>query len=145
MEHLCHDPPAEESVVGNGTLCHDAAEYRVVVIQDGKFPVFVGGDILAASAPAWRTGSSRPHRHRGVPRYAPRPFGKSGGRIMAGHHRIDGAQIRILADNGARGGKFLVRDGEFRAASGAQDFVSCFFLLIVNLLIVDYFRVPPIF
>lgn len=48
MEHLCHDPPAEESVVGNGTLCHDAAEYRVVVIQDGKFPVFVGGDILAA-------------------------------------------------------------------------------------------------
>ena len=46
---------------------------------------------------------------------------------MAGHHRIDGAQIRILADNGARGGKFLVRDGEFRAASGAQDF--CFLFL----------------
>ena len=123
MEHLCHDPPAEESVVGNGTLCHDAAEYRVVVIQDGKFPVFVGGDILAALEQA-------AHVHTGTAECLdtlPRPFGKSGRRIMAGHHRIDGAQIRILADNGARGGKFLVRDGEFRAASGAQDF--CFLFL----------------
>ena len=28
---------------------------------------------------------------------------------------------------------------------GHRTFVSCFFLLIVNLLIIDYFRVPPIF
>ena len=128
MEHLCHDPPAEESVVGNGTLCHDAAEYRVVVIQDGKFPVFVGGDILAALGSLH--GEQAAHVHTGPAECLdtlPRPFGKSGGRIMAGHHRIDGAQIRILADNGARGGKFLVRDGEFRAASGAQDF--CFLFL----------------
>ncbi|MCS2303708.1 hypothetical protein NXX23_17580 [Bacteroides ovatus] len=62
-----------------------------------------------------------------MPRYAPAPLWEVRRENYTNHHRIDGAQIRILADNGARGGKFLVRDGEFRAASGAQDF--CFLFL----------------
>ena len=127
MEHLCHDPPAEESVVGNGTLCHDAAEYRVVVIQDGKFPVLVGGDVLAALGSLH--GEQTAHVHTSASERLDtlaRPFGKSGRGIMTGHRRIDRAQTRILADNDARGGKFLVRDGEFRATSGTQDFCLLF-------------------
>ncbi|MCS2889289.1 hypothetical protein ACIXC0_05700 [Bacteroides fragilis] len=54
------------------------------------------------------------------------PLGSPVGGIMTGHRRIDGVQIRTLADDSARSGKFLVRDGEFRAASGAQDFCLLF-------------------
>lgn len=140
MEHLCHDPPAEESVVGaQYPVCHDAAEYRVVVIRDSGFPVFVGGD-QPARRPRLHGGTgsstSTPPAPR-VPRYAPaRPFGKSGGRIMAGHlWQIDGA-VRILADNGARGGKFALIDGEF-VPSGLGLCSCSLSARTVNLLIVD--------
>ncbi|MCO7112324.1 hypothetical protein NIB75_06480 [Bacteroides uniformis] len=80
--------------------------------------------------PAPLHGEQAAHVHTGASERLDtlaRPFGKSGRGIMTGHRRIDRAQTRILADNDARGGKFLVRDGEFRAASGAQDF--CFLFL----------------
>ena len=49
MEHLGHDPAAEQAAVGDGALRKDGAEDRVVVGKDRQLAVFVRYDVLSAA------------------------------------------------------------------------------------------------